>query len=69
MLSDPLFIFATLACIVVLGILLLGIGGFAKGGEFNRKNANKIMRWRLAAQFFAVILIAGFAWLRSRGGN
>jgi uncharacterized membrane protein affecting hemolysin expression len=68
MLSDPLFIFATLACLVVLAILVFGIGTFAKGGEFNRKNANKIMRWRLGAQFVAVILIVGFAWLRS-GGN
>lgn len=67
MFSDPLFLFATIACIVVLGILLFGIGSFAKGGEFNKKNANKIMRWRIGAQFVAVILIAGFAWLRSRG--
>jgi len=67
MFSDPLFLFATVACIVVLGILLFGIGSFAKGGEFNKKNANKIMRWRIGAQFVAVILIAGFAWLRSRG--
>ncbi|WP_431298393.1 twin transmembrane helix small protein [Tabrizicola sp. BL-A-41-H6] len=66
MFSDPLFLFATVACIVVLGILLFGIGSFAKGGEFNKKNANRIMRWRLGAQFVAVILIVGFAWLRSR---
>ena len=65
MLTDPLFLFATLACIIVLAILLLGIGTFAKGGEFNKRNANKIMRWRLGAQFVAVILIAGFAWWRS----
>ena len=67
MFSDPLFLFATVACIVVLAILLFGIGTFAKGGEFNKRNANKIMRWRLAAQFIAVVLIAGFAWLRSKG--
>ena len=67
MFSDPLFLFATVACIVVLGILILGIGSFAKGGAFNARNSNKIMRWRLGAQFVAVILIAGFAWLRSRG--
>ncbi len=67
MLSDPLFLFATAACIVVLAILLFGIGSFAKGGEFNKKNANRIMRWRLGAQFVAVVLIVGFAWLRSRG--
>jgi uncharacterized membrane protein affecting hemolysin expression len=67
MFSDPLFAFATIACLVVLAILLFGIGTFAKGGEFNRRNANKIMRWRLGAQFVAVVIIVAFAWLRSKG--
>ena len=66
MLSDPLFLFAAIACFVVLAILLFGIGTFAKGGEFNKRNANKIMRWRLGVQFVAVILIAAIAWLRAR---
>lgn len=67
MFSDPLFVFAAIACFVVLGILLFGIGTFAKGGEFNKRNANKIMRWRLGVQFVAVLLIVAFAWLRSKG--
>ncbi len=67
MLSDPIFIFAAIACFVVLGILLFGIGSFAKGGEFNKRNANKIMRWRLGAQFVAVLLIVAFAWLTAVG--
>ena len=67
MLSDPLFIFAAIACFVVLGILLFGIGTFAKGGEFNKRNANKIMRYRLGAQFVAVLLILLFIWVRSKG--
>jgi hypothetical protein len=67
MFSDPLFLLATLACFVVLGILLFGIGTFAKGGEFNKRNANKIMRWRIGVQFVAVILIVAFAWLQARG--
>lgn len=67
MLDDPLFILAGIACLVVLGILLTGIGGFAKGGEFNRKNANRIMRWRIIAQFVAVCLILFFVWMRSGG--
>jgi hypothetical protein len=67
MFSDPLFIFAAIACFVVLGILLFGIGTFAKGGEFNKRNANRIMRWRLGVQFVAVVLIVAFAWLRARG--
>jgi Hypoxia induced protein conserved region len=64
MLSDPLFIFATIACLAVAGILLFGIGSFAKGGDFNKRNANKIMRWRLGAQFVAVLAIVAFAWLQ-----
>ena len=66
MFSDPLFIFAAVACLVVLGILLFGIGSFARGGEFNKRNANRIMRWRLGVQFVAVIAIVAFAWLRAR---
>ncbi|MEO0679691.1 MAG: twin transmembrane helix small protein [Pseudomonadota bacterium] len=55
--SQTLLIVALIACFAVLGILLLGVGSFAKGGEFNRKYANKIMQARIAAQFVAVLLI------------
>jgi hypothetical protein len=68
MASDPLFWVMTLAVLAVLGILVLGIGSFGKGGEFNRKNANKIMRWRIGAQLIAVILIVLFVYLRGQGG-
>ncbi len=67
LLTDPLFITAAIASLIVLAILMFGIGSFAKGGEFNKRNANKIMRWRLGAQFIAVVLIVTYAWLRSRG--
>lgn len=69
MINDPLFILAILACFGVLIILMLGIGGFAKGGEFNRKHSNRLMRYRIIAQAGAVILIVLFAFMRSRGGN
>lgn len=68
MLQDPLFFVVAFSMIVVLAILLFGIGTFGRGGEFNRKHANRIMRYRLAAQFVAVILIVLFVMLRS-GGN
>ena len=48
-------------------VLLVGVGGFARGGEFNRKYANKIMRLRLLAQFIAVILIVVFVYFSGRG--
>jgi len=48
----------------VLGILLLGIGTFGKGGDFNRKHANRIMRYRIGAQAVAVALILLYVYLR-----
>ena len=62
MLQDPLFIIAAIACLAVLIVLMIGVGGFARGGDFNRKYANKLMRLRIAAQFVAVILILVFVW-------
>lgn len=67
MLQDPLFLLAALAAFVVVIILMVGIGAFAKGGEFHRRNANRLMRWRIIAQAVAVILILLFAWWRARG--
>lgn len=67
MLSDPLFIIAALAALAVLAILMVGIGGFAKGGDFNRKHANRIMRYRIIAQAVAVALIVAFAYFHSKG--
>ena len=67
MASDPLFWAMCIAVLVVLGILMLGMGSFGKGGEFNRKHANKIMRWRIGAQFVAVLLILLFVYLRGEG--
>ena len=67
MANDPLFWLMAVAVLAVLGILMLGIGSFGKGGEWNRKNANKIMRWRIGAQFVAVTLILIFVYLRGEG--
>lgn len=67
MLSDPLFIVAAIAALAVLAILMVGIGGFAKGGDFNRKHANRIMRYRIIAQAVAVVLIVLFAYFSARG--
>ncbi len=62
--QDPLFYVVVVAVVIVLGILMLGIGSFGRGGEFNKRNANKIMRWRIGAQFVAVALIMLLVWVR-----
>lgn len=64
MLSDPLFVLAGLAVLGVLAILMTGIGGFARGGAFGRKHSNRIMRYRIAAQAVAILLILLYVWLR-----
>ncbi len=69
MLHDPLFILVAVACVTVAVILLFGIGTFGKGGEFNRKYANKIMRWRIGAQFVAVLLVLLYVFMRRMGGQ
>lgn len=67
MLQDPLFILMVFSILVVLGILIFGIGVFARGGEFNRKHGNRLMRYRIGAQAVAVVMIMIF--LLARGGG
>ncbi len=59
-LDNPLFIPVVIAVVIVLVVLMTGIGGFARGGDFNRKHANRIMRYRIYAQAVAVMLILAF---------
>jgi uncharacterized membrane protein affecting hemolysin expression len=65
--NDPLFYVVVAATLAVLVILMIGIGGFARGGDFNKKHANRIMRLRIIAQAVAIALILGFVWLRKGG--
>jgi hypothetical protein len=65
--SDPFFIVVLVSVLAVAGILMFGIGGFAKGGDFNKKHANRVMRWRLYAQAFAVVLIVAYVFFRQTG--
>ncbi|WP_380056438.1 twin transmembrane helix small protein [Falsihalocynthiibacter sp. SS001] len=68
MTQDPLFLLVVAAVLLVVGILFVGIFGFAFGRDFNRKHANRIMRYRVAAQLVAVILIVIYVLLRRSGG-
>ncbi|MFT6089804.1 twin transmembrane helix small protein [Sulfitobacter sp.] len=68
MFSDPLFVLVCIAVLVVIIILIMGLGGFASGGEFNKRNSNKLMRLRLISQFIAVVLIVIYVYLRKDAG-
>ncbi len=60
MLHDPLFYVVAASMLLVVVILMIGIGSFAKGGDFNRRNSNRLMRYRIYAQAVAVVLILMF---------
>ncbi|MBE0453035.1 twin transmembrane helix small protein [Roseovarius autotrophicus] len=68
MLSDPLFLLVAAGCIVTALILIRGISTFGKEGVENAKRANRLMWWRIAAQFVAVLLILMFVFVRRQGG-
>ncbi|KZX97364.1 MULTISPECIES: twin transmembrane helix small protein [unclassified Sulfitobacter] len=65
---DPFFIVVIIAVIAVVVILMFGLGGFAGGGAFNRRNSNKLMRMRIIAQFIAVLLILAYVYFMKGTG-
>ena len=65
--GDPLFVIVVLAVVAVAVVLMLGIGGFAKGGTFNKKYSNKLMRLRIVMQALAVALILLYIFLKRQG--
>ncbi|KAE9628904.1 twin transmembrane helix small protein [Parasedimentitalea maritima] len=67
--ADPLFYLVVAAIISVVLVLIIGIAGYGKGGEFNAKYSNKMMRLRILLQFIAVLLILAYAYLKGQGGQ
>ena len=47
-----------IAMLITLGVLFTGLFAMARGGEFNRKYGNKLMRYRILAQGLALLLFA-----------
>lgn len=54
----PWLIGALLAA--TLAVLFAGLVSMFRGGTFNRRNANKLMRWRVGLQALAVCLLVVF---------
>lgn len=46
------------AMLMTLGVLFTGLFSMARGGEFNRRYGNKLMRWRVICQAVAIGLFA-----------
>lgn len=56
--NSILIILLVIAMLAVLGALGLGIFSMTKGGDFNKKYGNKLMRARVTLQGLAIALLA-----------
>ena len=65
--NGTVFALLIVVLVLVVGILFLGLFSMARGGEFNRKYGNVFMRFRVAAQLAAVVLVLILVFLMSRG--
>ena len=61
--STVLFVLFLVAVVAVVLVLTTGIGGFVKGGKFNKNYGNKLMQARVILQFGAIMLLLIFALL------
>jgi len=55
--SHGVFIVLIFILLATVGVLFLGLFSMARGGEFNRKYGNKLMRFRVAFQALAILLV------------
>jgi hypothetical protein len=60
--ENPIFVIGVVLSLIVVVILALGLGSFAKGGQTAKNHSNRLMRYRLIAQAVAVIFIVGAAY-------
>ncbi|MFC4271445.1 twin transmembrane helix small protein [Sneathiella chungangensis] len=59
--------FIIAAVVATALVLLFGVLTFARGGDFNRRYGNKLMRLRIAMQALAVVLIMVGLWIANSG--
>ena len=55
---DVGFVVLIVAMLGALGVCLVGIFALARGGDFNRKYSNKLMRARILLQLLALVVFA-----------
>lgn len=56
------------ALLIVAAILGWGVLTMARGGDYNVKNSNRIMRYRIIFQAVALIIIISLMWYRKTNG-
>lgn len=65
-----IFAFVLMAIGMGATLLILGLGLFAmtRGGEFNQKWSNKLMRYRIVAQAFSIAMFMLGLYLMKQAG-
>lgn len=56
--SGFMIVLLVLAMVATLGVLFFGLFSMARGGEFNQRNSNKLMRARIVCQVVALAIFA-----------
>ena len=51
------YLLIPISLLAVLAVLGTGIYAMLKGGDFNKKYSNKLMRLRITLQFVAIVII------------
>ena len=64
---DQIILAASL--LIVAGILGWGVLTMARGGTYNVKNSNRIMRYRVIFQALALAIILALMWFRGNSGE
>ncbi len=56
--ADAGFVLLIVAMLGTLGVCLVGIFALARGGDFNKRYGNKLMRARILLQLLALVVFA-----------
>ncbi|MEW5704303.1 MAG: twin transmembrane helix small protein [Pseudomonadota bacterium] len=59
--------FVGLALLATLAVLATGVVAMFRGGAFNAKYSNKLMRWRVILQGVAIALLGLMFYFSTRG--
>ncbi len=56
-----------IAILIVAGVLAAGLYSLFRGADFSRSYSNKLMRYRVVAQFVAIIVVMAVLYFSGRG--
>ena len=61
------YLLIPIALLAVVAVLVTCIYAMFKGGDFNKKYSNKLMRLRINLQFIAIVIIMGALYFSTNG--